>query len=57
MSTEELGCRMNNYICTMLNGTKPVGCTEGIIYNEWNIVLMSNLSQSINIRDITVGVT
>ena len=56
MTTNKLGCRMNNYICTMLNRTDKVWRAEGVINYQRQPMLVSQLGNGINIRNIGVWI-
>ena len=56
MSAEKLCCRMDNNICTMLNRTDEIWCTESIINHKRNTMLMCKLAKRIDIGNITVGI-
>ena len=42
MTAEELGSRMNNDVCSMLQRTDEIRCAECVVNDEWNAVLVSN---------------
>ena len=49
MSADELGCRVDNDISTVLDGSYKVRCSECIIYYKGNIVLVGDLCDSLDI--------
>ena len=57
VTAEEFGSRMYHDICTVFNRTDKIGCTKGVIHNQWQAIFMSKFCQRINIRNITVGVS
>ncbi len=57
MTSKEFGGRMYYNVCTMLYGTDQIRCAKGIVYNQRQTVFMSKGSQSVYIRDITVGIS
>ena len=52
MSSDELGCGMNNDICTMLDRTNQIRCSEGIVDRKRKTMLVCDLCDSIDIRNI-----
>ena len=57
MTSKKFGGRMYYNVCTMLYGTDQIRCAKGIVYNQRQTVFMSKGSQSVYIRDITVGIS
>ena len=56
MSAEKLCRRMDNNICTMLNRTDEIRCTESIINHKRNTMLMRKFGKRIDIGNIAVGI-
>ena len=56
MTADELRGRVYHYVSTMLNRPDQVRCAEGVVDNQGDIVLVSHLSQCVNIRHVTVRV-
>ena len=57
MSSDELGCGMNNDVCTVLDRSYKVWCCECVIYNERDLMSVSDLSASFNINNVRVRVS
>ena len=57
VSADELCSRMNYDICTVLESSEKIRCTEGIVYYYGKSVLMSDLCYSVYIGDIAVRIS
>ena len=56
VTADELCSRVYNNVCAVLNRTDKVRSTECIVYYKRKSVLVSYLCDSVNVRDIAVGV-
>ena len=55
MAADELGCRMDNDVGTMLDRADQVGRAEGVVDDKRNAVLVGNFSDGVNVGDVGVG--
>ena len=56
MTADKLCCRVNNDISTVFDRSDKIRSTEGVVNNNRYTVLVCDLRNCINIRNITVGV-
>ena len=56
MSTNEFGGGVDHDVRTVFERTDPVGCAEGVVNDDRDPVLMGDLRDRVDVRDITVGV-
>ena len=49
MTADELSGRVNYDVGSVLDRTDEIWSAEGVVYNQWDVVAMSNLSQLIDI--------
>ena len=56
VTADELCSRVNNNVYTVLDWTNQVWSTEGVIYNNRQTMLVCQLGDRIQIRNITVWV-
>lgn len=56
VAADELCCGMNYDICTVLNGTDKIRSTEGVVYYQRDLVLVSDLSGLFDVDKVSVGV-
>ena len=56
VAAQELGCRMYNDVCTMLQRTDEIRRTKGIIDNKWNAVLVGYCCHTFQVEHVAVGV-
>ena len=56
VAADELGCRVDDDICTVLDGTDEIGGAEGVIHDQRQAVLVGKLGKGVDVRDIAVGV-
>ena len=57
MTAQELGCRVNDDVCSVLYRTDEVWSTECVVDDEWYVVAMCNLSQRIDVGNVGVWVS
>ena len=57
MSTNKLGCRVNNNISTIFDWSYKVRCCKCVIYNKRDFMCMSNLCNSFNVNHIRVRIS
>ena len=57
MATDELGCRVNYNVGSVLDRTDKVWSSKSIVYYQWKIVLVCNGCNCIDIWDVAVRVT
>ena len=46
MTTDKLGSRMNNNVCSVLNRTYNIRCTEGIVHDKRYVMAMCHFCHS-----------
>ena len=56
MTTDKLGSRMNNNVCSVLNRTYNIRCTEGIVHDKRYVMAMCHLCHSLKIVDVRVRI-
>ena len=57
MATDKLRSGVNHYIRTVLNRTDEVGCTEGVVDDQGDLMTVSHLSDGVDVRHVGVRVT
>ena len=56
MTTQELCSRVDHDVGTMLQRTNQVGCTERIVHDKRNTMLMSHGSHAFEVEHIAIGI-
>ena len=56
MTANELCCRVNDNVRTVLNGTNEIRCAEGIVYHKRQTVLVSKFGKCVDIGNIAIGI-
>ena len=56
VAAQELGSRMHNNVCTMLQRTDEIRCTKGVIDNKGDAVLVGYCCHAFQVEHVTVGV-
>ncbi len=56
VSADELGCGMHNDICTVLDRSDQIRCSEGIVDDQRQSVLMCHICPCLNVSHFTVRV-
>lgn len=56
VSADKFGSRVNHNIRAMLNGPDQIGGAEGVIDDQGNLMLMGELGQRLDVRDIGVRI-
>src|SRR5689334_15554333 len=58
MTANPLGSRLNHHVCTIIKGPEKIsGSAKSIINHQRNIVLFSNSSDGLEIRNTEPGIT
>src|SRR5207244_3244970 len=56
MSANEFGGGMHDNVCPMLKGPAQVGRGKGVINNEWELMLVRNVGNSLDVEHIGLGI-
>ena len=57
MTADELSGGMNHDVCPMFDGSDQVGRAEGVVDDERDLVLMSDISHRLNVDDIDAWIS